>query len=88
MNKCFGVQLEDSITLDLYCQAQPKLQVKLSLKAELALFSFDPAHSLRNQTHSLRNQPRESTHSLRNQPCESLFSFLIAPNLNPTVKFK
>ena len=69
-----------------FCQAQPKLQVKLSLKAELALFSFDPAHSLRNQTHSLRNQPRESTHSLRNQPCESLFSFLIAPNLNPTEK--
>jgi hypothetical protein len=26
-----------------FCQAQPKLQVKLSLKAELALFSFDPA---------------------------------------------
>ena len=25
-----------------YCQAQPKLQVKLSLKAELALFSLDP----------------------------------------------
>jgi len=25
------------------CQAQPKLQFKLSLKAELALFSFDPA---------------------------------------------
>ena len=26
-----------------FCQAQPRLQVKLSLKAELALFSFDPA---------------------------------------------
>ena len=26
-----------------YCQAQPKLQVKLSLKAELALFLFPPA---------------------------------------------
>ena len=26
-----------------YCQAQPKLQVKQSLKAELALFPFDPA---------------------------------------------
>ena len=26
-----------------YCQAQPKLQVKHSLKAELALFLFDPA---------------------------------------------
>ena len=26
-----------------YCQAQPQLQVKFSLKAELALFSFDPA---------------------------------------------
>ena len=29
-------------TID-YCQAQPKLQVKHSLKAELALFPFDPA---------------------------------------------
>ena len=26
-----------------FCQAQPKLQVKLSLKAELALFPFNPA---------------------------------------------
>ena len=26
-----------------FCQAQPKLQVKLSLKAELALFPLDPA---------------------------------------------
>ena len=26
-----------------FCQAQPQLQVKLSLKAELALFSFNPA---------------------------------------------
>ena len=29
--------------IDTYCQAQPKLQDKFSLKAELALFSFDPA---------------------------------------------
>ena len=27
----------------VYCQAQPQLQVKLSLKAELALFSINPA---------------------------------------------
>jgi hypothetical protein len=26
-----------------FCQAQPKLQVKLNLKAELALFLFNPA---------------------------------------------
>ena len=37
----------------LYCQAQPKLQVKLSLKAELALFSINPA------TH---HQPPTPTH--------------------------
>ena len=36
-----------------YCQAQPKLQVKQSLKAELALFPFDPA----TPTHP---HPRES----------------------------
>ena len=37
----FGKFLED---LNLfYCQAQPQLQVKLSLKAELALFSVNPA---------------------------------------------
>ena len=38
--------LEDICTSQIttsYCQAQPKLQVKLSLNAELALFSFDPA---------------------------------------------
>ena len=27
----------------LYCQAQPQLQVKLNLKAELVLFSIKPA---------------------------------------------
>ena len=27
----------------LYCQAQPQLQVKLSMKAELALISINPA---------------------------------------------
>ena len=29
--------------ITLYCQAQPKRQVKLRLKAELALFPLDPA---------------------------------------------
>jgi len=32
------------------CQAQPKLQFKLSLKAELALFSFDPAPTLTHES--------------------------------------
>ena len=39
----FGTRRTKLIKLTRFCQAQPKLQVKLSLKAELALFPLDPA---------------------------------------------
>ena len=39
--------------LILFCQAQPKIQVKFSLKAELALFSLAPPTN---------QQPRPHTH--------------------------
>ena len=42
-----------------YCQAQPKLQVKHSLKAELALFPFDQATPTPTHPHP-HPHPRES----------------------------
>ena len=41
-----------NLKFELYCQAQPQLQVKLSLKAELALLSINPA-----PTHQLTPHP-------------------------------
>jgi hypothetical protein len=39
-NKEMAVPVKNKVG---YCQAQPKLQVKLSLKTELALISINPA---------------------------------------------
>ena len=41
----------------IFCQAQPKLQIKLTLKAELALFSFDPATTTPTPTHIAQPPP-------------------------------
>ena len=47
-----------------YCQAQPQLQVKLSLKAELALFSINPDKPLRRPDKPLRRQTPPTRESL------------------------
>ena len=60
----------------LYCQAQPQLQVKLSLKAELALISVNPA------THPRHPHPATPTTLAR----ESLFSSIDQVTLKEYVR--
>jgi hypothetical protein len=59
-----------------FCQAQPQLQVKLSLKAELALFSLNPATSTRHS----HPPPTPATHT-RHPNLPSM------PNLFPPTQF-